>query len=233
MSVRDGSPHDRVIDEILDGDLSPERSQALLRGLRHDARACEALARTRIGIERLREPVDAPDLADQILGRVHARRRFLPARARKAVTAGRLAVAAGLVGAVALASFVQRHAPQVRLADDAAPVSRIVSVTEQSTRDREGLDRAVASIEASLAAPVRSLSLDPHFRPEKAVHFDLSLDRARPAPRVPTAPRNLALGAPRPLEEPPADSTLISRFGSLLVILREPPPTLDDQSSDD
>ena len=94
------APSDRLIDELLDGGVSAERSQELLRAIRHDAKACEDLARARIGIELLREPVDAPDLSGQILGAVHARRRFLPGRSRRLVTGGRLAVAAGVVGAV-------------------------------------------------------------------------------------------------------------------------------------
>ena len=228
------TPHDHAIDEILDGDLSPERSHQLLRSLRHDARACEALARTRIGIERLREPVDAPDLTGDILARVHARRRFIPGRARRAVTAGRVAIAAGVVGAVALASFTQRHAPQLRSDDQPTPVSRIVQVTEQSTPAPAQINDAVASLGASIAAPARRLSLQPAYRPEQQLHFDVSLDRSAPTTtRFEWSDRQaIVVGAPVTFEQPVADSTLISRFGSLLVILREPTPPIDDQAAE-
>jgi len=113
-------PSQRLIDELLDGEASCERSQELFRAIRRDEGASEELARTRIGIERLREPIETPDLSEAILDRVHGRRRFLYGRSRHAVTAGRFAVAAGLVGAVGLASYVQRHAPAVNLGEKPA-----------------------------------------------------------------------------------------------------------------
>lgn len=231
---------DHVIDRLLDGGLSREQSQELLRSLRRDSRACEDLARTRICIERLREPVEAPDLTDSILSRVHARRRFLPARGRRLVTVGRCAVAAGVVGAVALASFVQRHAPEVRLADPTpAPVSRFVEATAPAAPEQAGLEQAVHSIQASLAAPVRGLSLSPRYRPEGQFHFDLSLERSRAAAARPFStafPSSVATAAVPDVEgaaPAEAEAQFISRFGSLLVILREPPAPIDDLSADE
>ncbi len=229
------APSDRLIDELLDGGVSAERSQELLRAIRHDAKACEDLARARIGIELLREPVDAPDLSGQILGAVHARRRFLPGRSRRLVTGGRLAVAAGVVGAVGLASFVQRYVPEVRLADAPSPVGRIVEATEQSVPGSRLAGQAVETIQASLASPGHALGLSPRFRPEAGLHFDLSIQRVggrmdgsmaagyAPAPRA--MGTRIVVGAPMPVEPPDAEtgSPFISRFGSLLVVLREPP----------
>lgn len=234
------APSDRLIDELLDGGVSAERSQELLRAIRHDAKACEDLARARIGIELLREPVEAPDLSGQILGAVHARRRFLPGRSRRLVTGGRLAVAAGVVGAVGLASFVQRYVPEVRLADGPAPVGRIVEATEQSVPGSRLAGQAVETIQASLASPGHALGLSPRFRPEAELHFDLSIERVGErvggrmdgpmAAGFAAAPRavgsRIVVGAPMPVEPPSAEmgSPFISRFGSLLVVLREPPP---------
>lgn len=238
---RDGARRDadHEIDRLLDGGLSREQSQDLLRAIRADARACEDLARTRICVERLREPVAAPDLTDAILSRVHLRRRFLPQHGRRLVTVGRVAAAAGLVGAVALASFVQRHAPQVRLAAEPAPVTRFVEAAAPAAPEQAGLSQAVESLQASLAAPVRALSLSPRYRPEGQVHFDLSL--VRRAERVTPVytygmPRAYAVGAPAASDDrspASAETEFISRFGSLLVILREPPPAIDDSSADD
>lgn len=234
------APSDRLIDELLDGGVSAERSQDLLRAIRHDAKACEDLARARIGIELLREPVAAPDLSGQILGAVHARRRFLPGRTRRLVTAGRVAVAAGVVVAVGLASFVQRHVPEVRLADGPAPVSRIVEATGQSGAGPRLASQAVETLEASLVSPGRALRLSPRHRPEAGVYFDLSLSRTADgvahASGVVAGPHAvgvpIAVGVPARLDPPGAEgaSPFIRRFGSLLVVLREPRPPLNDVS---
>lgn len=240
---------DHAIDRLLDGGLSREQSQELLREIRRDAGACEDLARTRLCLDRLREPVDAPDMTDAILSRAHSRRRFLPQAGRRFVTVGRVAVAAGLVGAVALASFVQRHAPEVRLDEQPAPVTRFVEAAAPAAPEPARLGQAVESLQASIAAPVRTLTLSPRYRPEGQFHFDLSLDRVREADVTTTAlPQAFAVGVPfdpqtqlqvdpqaqlrTPLETQ-AETRLISRFGSLLVILREPPGAIDDQSADE
>ncbi len=227
-------PSQRLIDELLDGEVSRERSQELLGAIRRDAGASEELARTRIGIDRLREPIETPDLSEVILDRVHGRRRFLPGRSRRMVTAGRLAVAAGVVGAVGLASFVQRHAPQVNLGEQPATVSQLVEATEQTAPDRPMLaEQAAETIQASIASPIRALSLSPQIRPDADLHFDLSLDRPRVVAKVDyTMVRTpILLGVPEKYTYPSAkiESPFISRFGSLLVILREPQPTSDDQ----
>ncbi len=221
-----------------DGELSNERSHELLAAIRRDAGACEDLARTRIGIERLRGPVEMPDLSEAILTRVHGRRRFLPRRARRLVTAGRFAVAAGVVGAVALGSFVQRQVPEVRLGHGAAPVSRIVEATGQTAVSQPHLAaQTVETIQASLASPMGALSLGPRLRPEAEIHFDLALERG---PGVVTASYTLervpiVVGAPMASDWPTAqtESPLISRFGSLLIVLREPQPILGDEPSAD
>lgn len=243
-----GRDAERLINRLLDGELSREQSQELLREMRDDARACEELARARICVERLREPIAAPDLSEAILSRVHARRRFVPRRGRRLVTVGRVAIAAGLVGAAALASFVQRHAPGVRLADDPAPVSRFVEATAPGADDQAGLNQAVESLQASLAAPVRGLKLSPNFRPESGLHFDLSLERGAGsvAPTYTFIPRGYAASGPLRLDagrfDPaqaeqaaPAnpEAQFITRFESLLVILRQPPSAIDDQPDEE
>ncbi len=239
---RDGARRDadHEIDRLLDGGLSREQSQDLLRAIRADARACEDLARTRICVERLREPVAAPDLTDAILSRVHLRRRFLPQHGRRLVTVGRVAAAAGLVGAVALASFVQRHAPQVRLAAEPAPVTRFVEAAAPAARpSRRGSAKRSSRFRRRWRAGAGAEPLAARYRPEGQVHFDLSL--VRRAERVTPVytygmPRAYAVGAPAASDDrspASAETEFISRFGSLLVILREPPPAIDDSSADD
>lgn len=232
------TPAQRLIDELLDGGHSSDRSHELLEAIRRDAGACEELALTRIGIARLAEPIETPDLSGAILSRVHSRRRFLPREARRLVTAGRFGVAAGVVGAVALASFVQRHAPPVRLGEGPAPVSRVVEATEQTSASRPMLaTQTVETIQASLASPVSGLSLSPRFRPEEGLRFDLALQRTpgQVSARYTAQGAPIVLGAPvqfDPLLAPSAtqaESPFIGRFGSLLVVLREPQPDVIPQ----
>lgn len=176
-------PAGQMIDALLDGELSDERSREVLRRVRHDAEACEDLARTRVAVDRLRAPIDAPDLSDAILGKVHARRRFLPRRSRRMVTAGRLAVAAGFIGAIGIASMVQHYVPAVRLADEPTSVTRIVEAAAPKSLDRPALtDQTVEKIKASLGSgatgpSVGRLTLSPRIRPGDELHYDLSIDR--------------------------------------------------------
>ncbi|VAX41814.1 hypothetical protein MNBD_PLANCTO03-1670, partial [hydrothermal vent metagenome] len=232
-------PSQRLIDELLDGEVSRERSQELRRALRQDAKASEELARTQRALDRLREPIETPDLSEAILARVHGRRRFIPHRARHLVTAGRLAVAAGVIGAIGLASFVQRHAPAVNLGDSAMPVTELVEAAEQTGAEQAILGaQTVETIQASITSPTRSLPLSPRFRPEAGLHFDLSLDRSRALVAKEYTPQYTMvqtpiLGAPEQFGPPAAEvsSPFINRFGPLLVILREPRPMLDDPST--
>ncbi|MFG0241411.1 MAG: anti-sigma factor family protein [Phycisphaerales bacterium JB054] len=176
-------PTGPLIDALLDGDLSDERSREVLRLIRQDAQACEDLARTRVAVDSLRTPLDVPDLSEAILGKVHARRRFLPGRSRRLVTAGRLAVAAGFIGAIGIASLVQRHVPAVRLADEPTPVTRIVEAAAPKAIDRPALtDQTVEKIKASLGSgstgpSVGRLTLSPRIRLGDQLHYDLAIDR--------------------------------------------------------
>ncbi|MFG0260736.1 MAG: hypothetical protein ACF8LK_10350, partial [Phycisphaerales bacterium JB041] len=139
--------------------------------------------RTRVAVDHLRAPMDVPDMSAAILGRVHARRRFLPMRSRRLVTAGRLAVAAGFIGAVGIASLVQRHVPAVRLAEETSSVTRIVEAAAPKAIDRPALtDQTVEKIRASLGSgstgpSVGRLTLSPRIRPGDSLHYDLSIDR--------------------------------------------------------
>lgn len=228
-----------LIDELLDGGATPERSQEIRAELRRDPVVCEELARTRLALDKLAEPLDAPDLTQAILGRVHARRRFLPQRLRRTVTAGRLGVAAGLVGAVGVASFLQRHAPEVQVTKDPAPVSRLVEAA--APKDASPPDLAaqtVESIQASLSTPTR-LTLSPRIRPEDSLHFDLSIDRGNTGPSVPMramppthGPHVWSWAATDRPASPEPQGQLLSRFRPVLVFLREPPspPTSLDVS---
>jgi hypothetical protein len=224
---------DELIDSLLDGALTHEDSRAAYETLRQDPAACEDLARTRYAIARLSTPVDAPDLTHAILGRVQRRRHFIPARMQRMVTAGRVAVAAGAVVTIGLASFVQRAAPNVRIAEDReAPVSRVVASSGLTEAEQpQILAETVETIQSSLASPVARLSLSPAFRPEDGLRFGVSTPEA-PAARGRTYLDAQAPGAPyAPLmasEYSPGASPFLLRFEPLLVILSDPHPPIDE-----
>ncbi|HZW08658.1 MAG TPA: hypothetical protein VFF69_02035 [Phycisphaerales bacterium] len=237
-----GDPRrEQLIHDLLDGALAHEASRRAYEQLRGDAAACEDLARIRYAVTRLSSPIAAPDLSQTILRQVDTRRRFLSRRNRGLVTAGRLGVAAGVVAAVGLASFVKRSLPELQLAESAAPVSRVVETAEGAAREQTRLlESTVETIRSTLASPVARLSLSPEYRPEDGVRFDVTLPatsaEARITAAAPLAPARLghtpaaapalaaapaAAGAPHPF---------INRFGPLLVILREPsPPVVDER----
>lgn len=239
-SDRDTRPcrADELIDALLDGDLAHEESRAAYEALRQNPAACEDLARTRYAIARLSTPVEAPDLTGAILQRVHHRRRFLAPRAARFVTTGRLAAAAAVIGTVALASFVQRHVPEARLAaSEPAPVSRVVESSGLTAADRpELVAETVQTIQSSLASPVAKLSLSPAFRPEESMRFGLEVPESAPRAAIyASAEQRLrALGVPAQLmaaDAPTASANpFILRFKPLLVILSEPHPPIDEDA---
>jgi hypothetical protein len=239
-----------LIDALLDGELSEDRSRDALRRIRHDATASEDLARTRIAIDRLRSPIQTPDLSDAILGQVHARRRFLPTRTRNFVTAGRLAVAAGLVGAIGIASLVQRHAPDVRLLSEPSAVDRLVHAVVPSTQDRPMLtEQSLQTFQTAVGkvpppASAGRLSLNPQIRPNEWFGDDLAnadqrttvLSFTTPLSDAPPAsPIASNSSRPRPTivtqAAPNAMSPLQMRFRPLMSFLREPPKPLDTEAA--
>lgn len=246
----------RMVDALLDGDLSAQESREALQLIREDAVACEDLARTRIAIHQLREPIDTPDLSIAILDRVHARRRFLPLQSRRFITAGRVGIAAGLVGAIGIASLVQRHVPEVRLNAEPTPVAKLVeAAAPKPGLGTELADQTIETIKASLGSTATDstltrLTLSPRLRPDDAWHFDLDLSRESSAPWSTFIPHRhlptqtlasnefhmLPLGAPvliEPFELKSAESSpLLHRFEPLMMYLREPPRLIESEAAD-
>lgn len=241
MSPRDQRPlrDDRRRDELIQAllDAGGGATRADFERLRTTPGACEELARLRGAVARLTAPVETPDLTDAILDRVDSRRRFLAPRRRRLVTAGRAAVAAGVVGAVGLASFVQRAAPQFQASAPAAPVSRIVEATGGAApAETELAERTVDTIQSSLASPVARLSLSPTFRPGQGLKFDLAVPDIPGPPRP--QPGAVFAGSYGPESQAPllraqdpatAQPPFIDRFDALLVIFRDPPAQIDDE----
>lgn len=236
---RDHLRGDELVDALLDGGLSHADARDAYDRLRRDPAACEDLARIRYTVARLAAPVETPDLTEAILHRVHDRRRFLPRRERRIVTVGRVAVAAGVVAAVGLASFIQRAVPQVNVAEAPAPVGRVVETTGLRADEQPRLmAETVETIRSTLASPVARLSLSPAYRPEEQVRFDVAMP-ATAAPRPETyAAGGFSMRALRAQVDraaglaatsPEAENPFLLRFEPLLVILAEPQPRIDDE----
>jgi hypothetical protein len=80
-------------------------------------------------MDSLREPVEAPDLTDAILGRVHDERPFLSPGVRRLLWVGRAMAACVAAGAVFGIVMTRRHAPEtVRMVSVVrpAPLSAVV-----------------------------------------------------------------------------------------------------------
>ncbi len=149
---------DHLVDAFFDRALDEGSRDRVFRAMLADPSRAEDLARTQRAIGLLREPVDAPDLTDRIMARVHSRRRFLPRRLRRTVTAGRLAVAACLVIGVLGIAVTRRLAPRAfELAPRERPLTAMIDAgrdaASSGARDLAGTFSAVTA----QAAPVVEL----------------------------------------------------------------------------
>jgi hypothetical protein len=117
-----------LVDAFFDRELDEGSRERFFKMLRSDLETCARVARTQRMLSQLREGIDAPDLTGRIMGELAARDRFLPARLRKLVKAGRLAVAACLLLGVLGVAVAHRYRPEMfRLASEPTPVSDVIS----------------------------------------------------------------------------------------------------------
>jgi len=124
--TRDSFDHDRL-DSLFDGELSASEERELLSAARRIDGAFEELAKTRRAIELLHEPIDTPDMTQDILASVHARRAFLPPKWRRVVSTGRLAAAIVLLVCVGAVAMVQRNWPEATTwTPEPRPISAVV-----------------------------------------------------------------------------------------------------------
>lgn len=232
----------RIIDALLDGELTQREMREQYEAIRNDPAAREELARLRYAVAQLRAPADTPDLSGAILHRASCRRRFLPSRSRRMITAGRCAAAAGLVVVVALMSLAQRHVPLADLSAEPRPVTRLVESARVPQEISESIvTGTVETIEASLASPVARLTLDRRLHPESEYRYDVVVTSTPPASPTKSA-RATVSRAPLAVQtgfyEPVAAAQrttphpFIGRFDSLLVVLRDPTPLANDRQSE-
>lgn len=137
------------IDAYFDGELNAREERELFALLGADEERAAEFAQThRIVTELERDPdrVMAPDLADAILDRVHAKRHFLPRRARRAVKRTRYAVMAAGLLVVACVGVTYRVNPDLlRLTPAERPVTRVLEAGPEEAS--ANLNRLAAGLE--------------------------------------------------------------------------------------
>jgi hypothetical protein len=118
-----------LVDAFFDRELDEGSRERFFKMLRSDLEACAQVAKTQRMLSQLRENIDTPDLTGRIMGELSARDRFLPARLRKMVKAGRLAVAACLLLGVLGVAGARRAWPDAfrRVTNEATPVSDVIA----------------------------------------------------------------------------------------------------------
>lgn len=173
---------ERRIDALFDRELDATARRELIGEVRHNAGACEDVARTQRLVSLLREPVVAPDVTDDVLARVDRRRGFLTPRLRRMVTVGRLAAALGLISVVGVAALARRWWPEATtLTPQPTPITAVVESGRADAADgfrtlMDSVDVAIAPVldrPAPLAALLESprMSDIPAFRSATRVRF--------------------------------------------------------------
>jgi hypothetical protein len=123
---------DEMVEAFFDREMTEGASDEFFVRLRSNLPRCAEVARMQRAISLLREPIEAPDVSDRVLATLSRRRRFLPERFRKMVTAGRLIAAGIALAAVLGIAVVDRVAPGfLRLSDPPRPVTDVVSSTAE------------------------------------------------------------------------------------------------------
>lgn len=150
-SVPDEEIPDEDLDRMFDGELDAMQRQDLIRRLRTQPERRREFEATAEAVRLLRRPVHAPDFTARVLMEVESRRRFLPPRARRWLTTGRVAVAASLAAGALTIALIQRHDPDAtRLRAPDRPLSELYAGVREDAPALHGL--------ASVTRPVEDLT---------------------------------------------------------------------------
>lgn len=128
-SDKPGAVPPELVDAYFDGELDAAARADFHRRLGEDLAACREVVETRRIISELRAPVETPDLTPAIMARLH--RGFLPARVRRMVSAGRVAVAATLLLALVGYGLAKRWQPGIFEPARTSPVTEVVRSSER------------------------------------------------------------------------------------------------------
>lgn len=145
---------EEMINAFFDRELGEGASDEFFSKLRSDLPRCAEVARTQRVISLLREPIESPDVADRVLAAVHRRRRFVPERIRRYVTAGRLAAAIVVLVSLLGVVLIDRVSPgALRLTPRHTPVSNVVSSTREAAHGVSELAGAVTTVRVLAGEP--------------------------------------------------------------------------------
>ena len=150
----DRDAFDAMMDKLFDRELEASDREGFLRGVEsrsdHDEVASIADA-----VRQLREPVDAPDLAADVLRRVGWARGFRARAKRRAIGRQRMAVAAAFIAALGGLALVHRFQPEaIELKPSTAPVGGLATALEDdSSRVRSAFRTFTLASASSGLAP--------------------------------------------------------------------------------
>ncbi len=167
--MRDNAPGripESLIDAAIDGELDPEIQKEIGHALQYDPERRQQFHDTRDAINALRIPVEMPDLSDRVLSRANRHRRFIPAKLRAQVRAGRLGMAAFLLCGLLTIAGLQRMYPRLTtIASQQTPVRDLEIAVEQDRNQlAQALNGEIETIRTSVA-PVAGLFDRPIARP--------------------------------------------------------------------
>lgn len=155
-----------LIDAAIDGELDPQIQREIGKALQYDPERRQQFHDTRDAINALRLPMDMPDLSDRVLARAHKHRRFIPAKLRAQIRAGRVGMAAVLLVALLGIAGLQHMYPRLTtIAPQQTPVHDIQAAVQ---RDGAQIAQAVSSEFQTLrstVAPVVGMFDRPPQRP--------------------------------------------------------------------
>lgn len=181
--MRDNAPGripESLIDAAIDGELDPQIQREIGDALQYDPERRQQFHDTRDAINALRLPLDMPDLSDRVLARADKHRRFIPAKLRAQIRAGRVGMAALLlVGLLAIAGLQHRYPRLTTIASQQTPVHDIQNAVQN---DGAQIAQAVSSeidTLCSTVAPVAGLFDRPVQRPgQNNQRFDVAISPA-------------------------------------------------------
>lgn len=128
-----GMTAQEAVDALLDREIAPADLPEAMALIASDRAASERLERMRSMFDDLRAPAHAPDVSGRVLSEVGARRRWLTPGLQRVVSAGRLALAACLLAAVAATLMAERVHPDAMLfgGPQPTPLASVVDAGRQ------------------------------------------------------------------------------------------------------
>lgn len=178
----------QLVDMYFDGTISPAARTALDAKLEREPELRREVRATKRVIEKLRAPVGAPDMSDEILRRVAEINGFASAKTRRRVWGARLAVAACLLGVLGTAVTLRTMYPEAPIwASDPAPVSDASGgpAAAHGARTITSAVDAIASKPAGGRHVIAAIPLRPALKLGGSAKYDPKLNwRVAPIPSL-------------------------------------------------